>query len=57
MATHLQGSLFDQSDTVQISSLEGTRQVTLGTGAWIDLQPGWLSGADTLFAHLAEGVP
>ncbi|MPY56301.1 alpha-ketoglutarate-dependent dioxygenase AlkB [Streptomyces spongiae] len=62
MATHLkgpplQGSLFDQSDTVQLSPLEGTRRVALGAGAWIDLLPGWLSGADALFAHLAEEVP
>ncbi|MPY48083.1 alpha-ketoglutarate-dependent dioxygenase AlkB [Streptomyces acidicola] len=55
--SHLQGSLFDQSDTVQLAPLEETRRVVLGAGAWIDLLPGWLSGADALFAHLAEEVP
>jgi alkylated DNA repair dioxygenase AlkB len=29
----------------------------LGDGAWIDLLPGWLSGADALFARLVDEVP
>jgi alkylated DNA repair dioxygenase AlkB len=29
----------------------------LGQGAWIDVLPGWLSGADDLFAELAADVP
>ena len=33
-----------------------TRQ-PLGRGAWIDLLPGWLSGASTLFEDLLEQVP
>jgi alkylated DNA repair dioxygenase AlkB len=33
-----------------------TRQ-TLGRGAWVDLLPGWLSGASTLFEDLLEEVP
>jgi alkylated DNA repair dioxygenase AlkB len=32
------------------------RQV-LGRGAWVDVLPGWLSGADALFDDLLEHVP
>ncbi|MFB6673623.1 alpha-ketoglutarate-dependent dioxygenase AlkB [Streptomyces sp. NPDC056390] len=58
MATHqLQGSLFDQSDDVRLRPLDGVRRTVLGDGAWIDLLPGWLSGADALFEQLATEVP
>jgi alkylated DNA repair dioxygenase AlkB len=57
MTTHLQGSLFDQTDQVRLGSLDGIRRTTLGRGAWIDVLPGWLSGADTLFGQLAAEVP
>jgi alkylated DNA repair dioxygenase AlkB len=33
-----------------------TRQA-LGRGAWVDLLPGWLGGASTLFDDLLEQVP
>ena len=32
-------------------------RVHLGQGAWIDLCPGWVSGADALFMNLMDGVP
>ncbi|MFC8068326.1 alpha-ketoglutarate-dependent dioxygenase AlkB [Streptomyces sp. NPDC048232] len=57
MTTHLQGSLFDQTDEVRLGPLDGLRRTHLGAGAWIDLLPGWLHGADALFEHLATGVP
>lgn len=57
MAMHLQGSLFDQADDVRLGSLDGLRRTPLGSGAWIDLLPGWLSGADALFERLAAEVP
>ncbi|MFF3885935.1 alpha-ketoglutarate-dependent dioxygenase AlkB [Streptomyces sp. NPDC001914] len=57
MATHLQGSLFDQTDELRLGPLDRLRRTTLGDGAWIDLLPGWLSGADELFGSLAAGVP
>ncbi|MFD0254826.1 alpha-ketoglutarate-dependent dioxygenase AlkB [Streptomyces sp. NPDC127113] len=57
MTTHLQGSLFDQTDEVRLGPLDGMRRTHLGAGAWIDLLPGWLHGADALFEHLATGVP
>ncbi|MFF7883799.1 alpha-ketoglutarate-dependent dioxygenase AlkB [Streptomyces sp. NPDC020794] len=57
MSTHLQGSLFDQTDELHLSQLTAMRRTVLGNGAWIDLLPGWLSGADALFARLVDEVP
>ncbi|MEU0785791.1 alpha-ketoglutarate-dependent dioxygenase AlkB [Streptomyces sp. NPDC006173] len=57
MAMHLQGSLFDQTDELHLGPLNGTRRTALGAGAWIDLLPGWLGGADELFARLCAEVP
>ncbi|MEV5513527.1 alpha-ketoglutarate-dependent dioxygenase AlkB [Streptomyces flaveolus] len=57
MTRHLQGSLFDQTDEVRLGSLDGLRRTPLGSGAWIDVLPGWLSGADVLFERLAADVP
>ncbi|KPI13455.1 2OG-Fe(II) oxygenase [Actinobacteria bacterium OK074] len=57
MATHLQGSLFDQTDDLRLAPLTGLRRTPLGSGAWVDLLPGWLGGADTLFEQLATDVP
>ncbi|MGW1889649.1 alpha-ketoglutarate-dependent dioxygenase AlkB family protein [Streptomyces sp. NPDC002004] len=63
MSTHhqgargLQGSLFDQDDEIRLGPLAGVRRTVLGDGAWIDLLPGWLGGADALFERLAADVP
>ncbi|MGJ5804319.1 alpha-ketoglutarate-dependent dioxygenase AlkB [Streptomyces europaeiscabiei] len=57
MAMHLQGSLFDQSDDLRLGSLDGLRRRELGAGAWVDVRPGWLCGADALFTRLAGEVP
>ena len=53
-----QGSLFDTVDEVGLRSLGAEiRRTTLAHGAWIDLRPGWLTGADELFSRLARDVP
>ncbi|MFD2421234.1 alpha-ketoglutarate-dependent dioxygenase AlkB [Amycolatopsis pigmentata] len=52
-----QGSLFGQAETVAVSPLEAVRRTPLTAGAWIDLVPGWLTGADVLFERLVEVVP
>ncbi|MFF3247979.1 alpha-ketoglutarate-dependent dioxygenase AlkB [Streptomyces sp. NPDC002870] len=57
MAAHLQGSLFDQTDEIRLGPLRDVRRTVLGDGAWIDMLPGWLGGADALFEELAAGVP
>ena len=55
--THLQGSLFDQADELRLGGLDRTRRTELGSGAWIDVLPGWLGGSDALFGQLAAEVP
>ncbi|WP_431923929.1 alpha-ketoglutarate-dependent dioxygenase AlkB [Amycolatopsis tucumanensis] len=57
MTAGLQGSLFGQAEECSLGSLTETRRTELGDGAWIDLRPGWLSGADVLFERLAADVP
>ncbi|MER5451613.1 alpha-ketoglutarate-dependent dioxygenase AlkB [Streptomyces sp. NPDC002766] len=57
MTTHLQGSLFDQTDQLRLGPLDGIRRTSLGFGAWIDVLPGWLCGSDALFEQLATEVP
>ncbi|MCX4767556.1 alpha-ketoglutarate-dependent dioxygenase AlkB [Streptomyces sp. NBC_01275] len=57
MTVHLQGSLFDQADQLRLGPLDGIRRTGLGSGAWIDVLPGWLSGADALFEQLVADVP
>ncbi|MFI9549066.1 alpha-ketoglutarate-dependent dioxygenase AlkB [Streptomyces sp. NPDC052016] len=54
---HLQASLFDQTDELRLGSLDGIHRTVLGSGAWIDVLPGWLSGSATLFEQLASEVP
>src|ERR1700712_2654873 len=36
---------------------EGTQRTHLTDGAWVDLHPGWLHGADELYERLLTGVP
>lgn len=52
----LQASLFDET-TVGLGSLGGIRRTELTRGAWVDVLPGWLTGADELFEKLATDVP
>ncbi|QES46773.1 alpha-ketoglutarate-dependent dioxygenase AlkB [Streptomyces venezuelae] len=57
MHAPLQGSLFDQADAIGLAPLGGLRRRALGSGAWVDLLPGWLTGSDLLFEELAGSVP
>jgi alkylated DNA repair dioxygenase AlkB len=36
---------------------DGTRRTLLSHGAWVDLHPGWLHGADALYQRLLTHVP
>jgi alkylated DNA repair dioxygenase AlkB len=38
-------------------SFDGARRRFLGAGAWVDVVPGWLSGADALFADVLASAP
>ena len=53
----LQGSLLDLTDSPGPGSLDDLRRTVLTAGAWVDLLPGWMRGADELFDRLAETVP
>jgi alkylated DNA repair dioxygenase AlkB len=54
--TGLQGSLLDLSDEVVVRPLDGVRRMPLEHGAWVDLRPGWVGGADLLYEALRKGV-
>ncbi|TWP34033.1 alpha-ketoglutarate-dependent dioxygenase AlkB [Leekyejoonella antrihumi] len=56
MSYALQGSLLDQVEEVGLRSLRGcTQRLPLSHGAWVDVRPGWVTGADELFTRLADG--
>jgi alkylated DNA repair dioxygenase AlkB len=57
MAAELQASLLDAFEDPALGSLSGIRRTVLSRGAWIDVLPGWLSGADELYERLAAEVP
>lgn len=57
MSLPLQASLLDGAESVGLRHLDGVRRDELGRGAWVDVLPGWLTGADVLFERLAAGVP
>ena len=56
----LQGSLFDTAatdGTAGFSPLAEAQRLTLDRGAWVDLLPDWLQGADAVFDALLSDVP
>ncbi|MBL1076651.1 alpha-ketoglutarate-dependent dioxygenase AlkB [Nocardia sp. 2] len=57
MSTPLQGSLLDGFGEIELGALDGIQRTELTHGAWVDVLPGWLSGADELFERLAAHVP
>ena len=59
MTAAFQASLFDAGcEDVTVEPLgAAVRRTELTDGAWLDLRPGWLSGADLLFERLRDGVP
>ncbi|MGQ7427581.1 hypothetical protein ACTGWY_11210, partial [Streptococcus suis] len=51
------GSLWDLAEAPTLGELPGTVQRTaLTAGAWIDLRPGWWSGATEVFDALVSDV-
>ncbi len=42
---------------MQESLFECNERRSLGHGAWIDIRPGWLTGADELLGELLETIP
>ena len=57
MSMAIQTSLFDAAPQITLGSLPaGVVRQELGRGAWVDLLPGWMSGADALFDTLLSEV-
>ena len=53
-----QGSLLDGGPDVRTGRLgRFVQRVPLSRGAWLDLRPRWVDGADTLFERLLDVVP
>ncbi|MFI6814820.1 alpha-ketoglutarate-dependent dioxygenase AlkB [Nonomuraea sp. NPDC050328] len=53
-----QASLLDLDTPTAPGELgPAVRRITLDHGAWIDLRPAWMSGADALYERLAADVP
>ena len=58
MTSAFQGSLLDDCDVVGLGPLgSSVRRTPLAHGAWIDVRPGWVRGADALFERLFRVVP
>ena len=62
MTSAFQASLFDADpvgghEAGQFGRLDRSARIRLSHGAWLDVVPGWLPGADDLFERLAEAVP
>jgi alkylated DNA repair dioxygenase AlkB len=62
MTVDFQASLFDTLAAPQegplLGELEGAvRRTPLSQGAWVDVRPGWVTGADDLFGRLVRDVP
>jgi len=58
MTSEFQGSLLDICEEPGPRELGAAVQRTqLSRGAWIDLRPGWIAGADALFERLLQVVP
>ena len=56
MSVPVQASLFDDAEAIGLRELT-VRRTVLDAGAWVDVRPGWLTGATDLFTELAESVP
>jgi len=52
-----QGSLFDTGEITYDPALTGCQRRRLAQDAWVDHLPGWLGGADELFARLLAATP
>jgi alkylated DNA repair dioxygenase AlkB len=58
MSTAFQASLLDMAEEIRPGPLGRTvRRTELARGAWVDVRPSWMVGADALFLRLQERVP
>lgn len=56
MAVAFQPSLFDTAE-ITLGPLDDLRRTVLSRGAWVDVLPGWVTGADELFSELVHDIP
>jgi alkylated DNA repair dioxygenase AlkB len=58
MTASFQGSLLDLADEAHPGPLgPAVQRIPLAHGAWVDVQPGWLTGSAGLFGRLVDDVP
>lgn len=57
MPVAFQPSLLDEAIEPALAPLTSLRRTTLSHGAWVDVLPGWVAGADELFVDLVAQVP
>jgi alkylated DNA repair dioxygenase AlkB len=61
MSVDFQATLFEEPGAVDGPALgelgASVRRTPLTDGAWVDVRPGWVSGADDLFLRLVREVP
>jgi alkylated DNA repair dioxygenase AlkB len=57
MTGAFQGSLLDVGQPFGLDGFDRMTRTTLAHGAWLDVLPGWVSGADELFERLVHAVP
>ena len=56
MRVDFQGTLFDPGVT-RVPSLAGVERTELTRGAWVDVRPNWVRGADPVLSTLVDEVP
>src|SRR5258708_25831571 len=49
MTSAFQASLFDSEQDFGLGEADRSARISLADGAWLDVVPGWLRGADALF--------
>jgi hypothetical protein len=63
MTVQFQASLLDEIGPDEgygdpaLGRLDAVRRTHLSRGAWVDVLPGWVSGADDVFVRLVDEVP
>jgi alkylated DNA repair dioxygenase AlkB len=58
VTVEIQGNLFDTASEVSVRPLAGAvRRTPLSRGAWVDVRPNWMVGADEVFTALVGDVP
>ncbi|WP_067441765.1 alpha-ketoglutarate-dependent dioxygenase AlkB [Nocardioides jensenii] len=57
MSVEFQANLFDVAADPAAGSLAPARRTTLTRGAWVDVRPNWIAGADDVFTTLVNSVP